>query len=186
MSVPESLVVFSQRPDLQRRIHSVTACYLDLGDFVVEPLKTRDSSCTFCPTSNGADTGSSTATRPVTTRSSPPCRHSGSRYPTTGRTHRRRSFLWMAPLTWKSVPTPLLSFSLPLLDRERTLVSAAPRHAAGGAARPLRSWTSLGPIAVANHAADVPITSTCSGRRPPRPAVRRSFRKERHLSDRGR
>ena len=34
--MPASLQLFAQRTDLQRRIRSCTACYLDLGDFAVE------------------------------------------------------------------------------------------------------------------------------------------------------
>ena len=35
LRLPSSLRVFASRPDLQRRIRSVTACYLDLADFAV-------------------------------------------------------------------------------------------------------------------------------------------------------
>lgn len=33
LPLPRSLQLFARRPDLQRRIRSATACYLDLGDF---------------------------------------------------------------------------------------------------------------------------------------------------------
>jgi hypothetical protein len=35
LGLPESLKAFARRPELQRRIRSVTACYLDLGDVAV-------------------------------------------------------------------------------------------------------------------------------------------------------
>ena len=34
LPLPGSLRLFGSRPDLQRRVSSVTACYLDLGDFL--------------------------------------------------------------------------------------------------------------------------------------------------------
>jgi hypothetical protein len=34
LPLPASLRLFASRPDLQRRVFSVTACYLDLGDFL--------------------------------------------------------------------------------------------------------------------------------------------------------
>lgn len=35
LPLPHALGIFAARPELQRRVSSVTACYLDLGDFLV-------------------------------------------------------------------------------------------------------------------------------------------------------
>jgi hypothetical protein len=72
LPLPHALRTFAARPALQRRVRSVTAWHLDLGDFVAPTRAPTATSFMCCRISSGFVTGSFTSTdlgtRPCSSR----------------------------------------------------------------------------------------------------------------------
>jgi len=88
LPVPASLRLLAARGDLQRRIRSATACYLDLGDLRLRHLPGAVTWFMCSQISSGAGIGCCTWTSPVTKLYSPRRNRSALTYPTTNRPRR--------------------------------------------------------------------------------------------------
>jgi hypothetical protein len=150
---PPALLALAARPDLQRRIRSVTGCYLDLGDVVVRTSVEGGYLVSLCsPISSGACIGWSTWMRmeanPLSRRLS---RWGSSWAWTTGRNRFRLSFRSTEATTSGSAPTASTSSCIASGSRMSCSTQAAKRRGSRCSPTRLRSGRKARPVSQAHR-----------------------------------